>query len=226
MRLEVPSLFYAALTASRPQVFVALILVGAVMAALSGHAALAATGSRFTWIGQKTATDCGRAILASVIAGLHSVDAESAYRSIRPGPSRPDIGFSVDELIARAASLHPEHLRVEMTLVAPQGVTILGSRKKCSPHSEYYKNLAAVAEAGHPIIVRRSGAGPAHYLLIVGHAGGEFSLQDPSRRGIEKMSVTRLNALMCASDYLALVGSIPASRPGQGKSSSGTRSGE
>jgi hypothetical protein len=149
------------------------------------------------WIGQKTASDCGRAVLAS-LAARRGGDAERIYSRI-PDPADRARGYSVTEMRRIGAQIG-----VGLSLRAPSGVVIAG---ECSPSatvSAYFVGLSRSVAAGHPVVVPVSSGGAGHYLLLVAKAGDGFSVLDPAAPGLRAMSATALASAMCGFGYVAL----------------------
>jgi hypothetical protein len=66
------------------------------------------------WIKQKTETECGRAILASV-AARHGGDVETFYRRL-PAPPDPRRGYSILQLQKFGAKIE-----IHLSLIQPEG---------------------------------------------------------------------------------------------------------
>lgn len=179
-----------------PRILLSAIAVAILLAASGAPAALAAIA--IPWIGQKTATDCGRAVLAA-LAGRRSGNAEAAYRRL-PDPPDPVNGYSINDMRRFGAKVG-----VGLTLRAPGGVVIAGD---CSPRPAVAAHMAALARTvagGRPVVVPvSSGFTGGHYLILVGASGGSFTAHDPASPGLREISSDQLASRMCAYGYLAL----------------------
>jgi hypothetical protein len=168
------------------------------LAALIG-AARADTIS-ITWIGQKSATECGRAVLAS-LAARRGGDVESYYARL-PQPPDPVHGYSIADMQRFGAGIG-----LDLALLAPAGVVIAG---ECSPRpavASYFKRLAGMVATGRPIVVPvQSGPTTGHYLVLVGVAGSGFTVLDPASPGLRHITIADLAVLMCEFGYVGLVG--------------------
>jgi ABC-type bacteriocin/lantibiotic exporter with double-glycine peptidase domain len=71
------------------------------------------------WIKQKTETECGRAVLASV-AARHGGNPETFYRQL-PAPPDRRRGYSILQLQQFGAKIG-----VHLSLIQPDGITIAG----------------------------------------------------------------------------------------------------
>jgi hypothetical protein len=172
------------------------LAIGVVIAAVS-FCANSARAASVPWIAQKTASDCGRAVLAS-LAARRGGDIEKIYSRI-PDPADGFRGYSVTEMRRVGAGIG-----VGLSLRAPSGVVIAG---ECSPNpavSVYFARLSRSVASGHPVIVPVSSGGLGHYLLLVGVAGDGFSVLDPASPGLRTMSVPALASVMCGFGYVAL----------------------
>jgi hypothetical protein len=150
------------------------------------------------WIGQKAATECGRAVLAS-LAARRGGDIEAFYRRLPPPPDQAR-GYSVPEM-ERFGSL----VGVNLTVQAPAGIVIAG---ECSPRSAvtaHFSRLAGLVSAGNPVVVPvASGAGAGHYLVLVGAQSDGFTVLDPASPGLRRIATSELSAFMCDFGYVAL----------------------
>lgn len=173
-------------------------LVVAFALLLASLATAAARTIPVPWIGQKTAVECGRAVLAS-LAARKGGDPEAYYRRLPPPPDQLR-GYSVAEL--RRFGMQ---LGVKLTLHAPAGIAIAG---ECSPRpavADHLRRLERMVSAGHPIVVPVSSAFTmGHYLILVGASTGHFSVLDPAAPGVHEMAVADLTARMCDFGYIAL----------------------
>ena len=148
------------------------------------------------WIGQKTASDCGRAVLAS-LAARRGRNAEAVYRSIRD-PADVMRGYSLTEMRRLAAQLG-----IGLSPRAPAGVVNTGD---CTPRPAVAAHLARLARAvaaGRLYVVPVS-FGLGHYVILVGAGTDQFMYRDPAAPGTHSMSTAELASRMCAFGYLAL----------------------
>jgi hypothetical protein len=173
-------------------------LLGAAALLLGGGAARARTIS-VPWIAQKTASDCGRAVLAS-LAARRGGSPESYYRRL-PDPPDPVRGYSISEMRRFGA-----RVGVALSVSAPSGVVIAGDCTARPTVAAHFRRLAHAVASGRPVVVPvASGFGAGHYLVLVGAGGGAFTVMDPSSSGLREMGMDRLAALMCGFGYVALV---------------------
>jgi hypothetical protein len=170
------------------------------LALVGGGAGVAAAGAiAVPWIAQKGATECGRAVLAS-LAARRGGDVEQHYRRLPPPPDLAR-GYSIADLQRFGAKVG-----VALSLQAPKGLVIAG---ECSPRpavAAHYKRLAQLVSAGAPVVVPvtvRFGAG--HYLILVGADGGGFTALDPASPGLQRVSAAELASRMCDYGYVALL---------------------
>jgi hypothetical protein len=98
------------------------------------------------WIKQKTVTECGRAVLAS-IAARNGGDVESFYRQL-PVPSDQMRGYSIRQMQKLAAKIG-----VDLSLMQPEGITIAGECSERPGLAAYFSQLENLIDAGHPVIV-------------------------------------------------------------------------
>ena len=98
----------------------ALLLAGTL---LSLSAASAGAAITIPWIGQKSAADCGRAVLAA-LAARRGGNAEAAYAKL-PDPPDPVNGYSISDMRRFGA-----RVGVGLSLRAPGGIVIAGD---CAP---------------------------------------------------------------------------------------------
>lgn len=159
------------------------------------------------WIQQKSDSDCGRAVLASLVASKDG-DVEAAYRRIA-APADPVKGYSIAEMVSL-----PPALGIKLTLRAPPGVTKAGDCVLTPAKRAYLEKLGRDAQAGKravlPVSVTVAGG---HYVLLVGAIGDAFQILDPASPGIKSIGIAELGQLMCGSGYMALeVNEKPASR--------------
>ncbi|MBX6426717.1 MAG: hypothetical protein IRZ09_12440 [Variibacter sp.] len=174
------------------------LLVAAVVLAGAGATAFARTRP-VPWIAQKTASDCGRAVLAS-LAARRGGDVQAIYRRL-PDPPDPLRGYSINDMRRFGA-----RVGVSLSVLAPGGVVIAGD---CTPRpavAAHLRRLAGHVSSGRPVVVPvASGFGAGHYLILVGANAGAFTAMDPARPGLSEIAADRLAALMCDFGYLALV---------------------
>ena len=165
---------------------------------VAGAAPARAASARVPWIGQKNASDCGRAVLAS-LAARRGGSVESIYARI-PNPADPARGYSVGEM-RRLAS----RLGVGLSLRAPGGITIAGECSERPAVTAHFAALARTVASGRPVVVPvSSGFGAGHYLILVGAGGGQFAVHDPASPGLRSMSAGELARLTCGFGYIAL----------------------
>jgi ABC-type bacteriocin/lantibiotic exporter with double-glycine peptidase domain len=132
------------------------------------------------WIKQKTETECGRAILASV-AARHGGDVETFYRRL-PAPPDPRRGYSILQLQKFGAKIG-----IHLSLIQPEGITIAGECSERPWLASYLAKLENLVEAGHPVIIPiGDAASRGHYLVLVGVKDGNFTALDPSTPELKK----------------------------------------
>lgn len=184
----------------------ALALMGAALVFEAGGASVPALARvAVPWIGQKAATDCGRAVLAS-LAARRGGDPEEYYSRI-PEPEDMARGYSILEM-----QRHGARLGVSLALRAPSGVVITG---QCSPTqavSDYFRRLSGSVAAGRPVIVPVTTASSGHYLVLVDVSGDSFSVLDPATPGLRSMGAAELASAMCGFGYVALEAADAARR--------------
>jgi hypothetical protein len=148
------------------------------------------------WIAQKTASDCGRAVLAS-LAARRGRSIETAYRSI-PDPNDGMRGYSLTEMRRLAA-----RLGVGLSVRAPSGVVITGD---CTPRPAVTAHFARIARAvaSGRLYVMPVSFGLGHYIILVGAGADRFSYRDPASPGTHSMSTAELVGRSCAFGHLAL----------------------
>jgi len=126
------------------------------------------------WIKQKTETECGRAVLASV-AARHSGDVETFYRRL-PAPPDRRRGYSILQLQKFGA-----RIGVNLSVIQPEDITIAGECSERPWLASYFSKLENLVEAGHPVIIPiGDAASRGHYLVLVGVKDGNFTALDPS----------------------------------------------
>lgn len=168
------------------------IVLGATLAATAALAAAAVP-----WVGQKSASDCGRAVLVA-LAARRGGNPEAIYRRI-PDPADGVRGYSISEMRRLGA-----RVGVGLSTMAPAGVGIAGD---CSPRpavTAYFARLKARVAAGHPVVVPVGGFVFGHYLILVGASGDGFTYLDPASPGRNTMSAAQLGSQMCGFGYVAL----------------------
>jgi ABC-type bacteriocin/lantibiotic exporter with double-glycine peptidase domain len=150
------------------------------------------------WIKQKTETECGRAVLAS-IAARHGGDAETFYRQL-PAPPDRRRGYSIVQMQKFAAKIG-----IDLSLIQPEGITIAGECSERPALKTYFSRLEHLVETGHAVIVPIGDASSGgHYLILIGVKDGNFSALDPSTPERRKISSGELRSMMCGFGYLAL----------------------
>lgn len=165
--------------------------------------ALSATGVAgeiaLPWIRQKTETECGRAVLASV-AARHGGDVEAIYRRL-PAPPDRKRGYSILEMQKFAVEIG-----VNLLLIQPEGIVISGLCSERPAVAAYIPKLAKTVADGHPVIIPvGDAASRGHYLVLLGVAGDNFTALDPSTPQRKTVSASELRAMMCGFGYAALV---------------------
>jgi ABC-type bacteriocin/lantibiotic exporter with double-glycine peptidase domain len=151
------------------------------------------------WIGQKTASECGRAVLAS-LAARRGEDIERLYREL-PEPSDTARGYSILQMQKFGAKVG-----VNLAVVAPAGVVIAGECSETPAITTHFSRLARLVTSGNPIVVPvTSGAAGGHYLVLVGTENNNFILHNPASAGLTRISTSELASLMCNFGYVALV---------------------
>ena len=171
---------------------VLLVLAGAIASAQ-------AAGISLPWIAQKRATECGRAVLAS-LAARRGGDPEAFYTRL-PAPPDPAHGYSVADMQRFGAQVG-----IDLTLLAPRGLVIAGECSPRPPVTEHFKRLAKLVAAGQPVVVPvESGPASGHYLVLVAAENGRFTALDPATPALRQIPATQLAPLMCPFGYVALV---------------------
>jgi hypothetical protein len=187
-------LFSSRIPAARCALALIALALAIAIVGLGGDVALAAG---IQWIGQKTASDCGRAVLAS-LASRRGQDAERIYSRI-PDPADQARGYSITEMQRLGA-----RIGVGLSLRAPSGVVITGECSMSPAVSAYFARLSRSVAAGHPVVVPIASGGAGHYLLLVGTNGEGFSVLDPGSPGLRTMSSSALASATCGFGYVAL----------------------
>jgi hypothetical protein len=171
-----------------------VILAAAVATIFASGAA--AAGS-IPWFGQKTTSDCGRAVLTS-LAARRGGNPEQIYNRI-PAPADQSRGYSVPELRRAGA-----RVGVSLTVRAPSGVVIAGECKPTPAISAYFGRLARSVASGHPVVIPVTSGAAGHYLLLAAASGTSFSVLDPASPGVRTMDTSALASAMCGFGYVAL----------------------
>lgn len=173
--------------------------VAAAAACAAAPAPASAASISVPWIAQKTPSECGRAVLAS-LAARRGGNIEQHYARL---PTPPDNlrGYSVSEM-RRFAS----RVGVKLRPHSPAGIVIAGECSPRPPVTAHFERLARAVRAGTPVVVPVSiGAGAGHYLVLVGEEGGAFTALDPAAPGLRRIGVADLAARMCDYGYIALL---------------------
>lgn len=168
--------------------------------ALFGGSLLPAAAANISvpFIQQKTAIECGRAVLAS-LAARRGGNVEAQYSRLPPPPDQAR-GYSVNEMRRFGAKVG-----VSLSVMAPRGLVIAGECSSRPPVTEHYKRLAQTVAGGTPVVVPitlRFGGG--HYLILVGAQGDTFTAHDPASSGLKQYTASELAARMCDYGYVAL----------------------
>src|ERR1700730_11187549 len=151
------------------------------------------------WIGQKSKTECGRAVLAS-LAARRGGDAEAYYARL-PAPPDQAHGYSVPEMRRFGASVG-----FELAVQAPAGIVIAGECSTRPAVTAHFAKLAGLVSSGKPVVVPvASGVDAGHYLILVGAQSDGFTVHDPASPGVRRLSTTELASYMCGFGYVALV---------------------
>lgn len=150
------------------------------------------------WVLQKTPTDCGRAVLAS-LASRNGGNIEDIYRRI-PDPLDAARGYSVSEIMG----LSRTH-GMSMSLLAPKGAWTAGRCTKSIELNAYLSRISQKVAAGLPVIVPIANDQTAgHYLILVGFEDGRFTVHDPAKPELRQIVSDELADLMCHFAYLGL----------------------
>jgi len=180
--------------------FIRAALACALAVVAFGHEMPALAGNiEVPWIRQKTSSECGRAVLAS-LAARRGGDIEKHYRRLPPPPDRVR-GYSVRDMERFGV-----RVGVELTVTAPEGLVIAGECSPRPPVTAHFKRLAELVAAGAPVVVPVSiGGGLGHYYVLVGATDGGFTALDPGSPGLKRFSTPELSRRMCNYGYVALV---------------------
>jgi hypothetical protein len=111
----------------------AFLLLSMTVSLLSGRLTYADQVA-LPWIKQKTATECGRAVLASV-AARHGGDVETFYSRL-PAPPDRRRGYSILQLQKFGA-----RIGVNLSLIEPEGITIAGECSERLSLASYFSKL-------------------------------------------------------------------------------------
>jgi len=172
----------------------ALCILGLLVLARAGEA----SELSLPWIKQKTATECGRAVLAS-LAAWHGGDVEQLYRQLPP-PRDRSRGYSILEM-----QEYSSRVGVSLREIDPDGITIAGECSERPAVTAHFKSLADIVDGGHPVIVATGeAASRGHYLVLVGIGNDGFATLDPSTPGIKTIAMQRMRLMMCGFGYVAL----------------------
>lgn len=151
------------------------------------------------WMAQKSASDCGRAVLAS-LAARRGGQPEAYYRRL-PEPPDPVRGYSINDMRRFGA-----RVGVHLAVSAPAGVVIAGDCSARPAVEAHLRRLARAVAAGRPVVVPvAAGFGAGHYLVLVGADGEGFTVMDPARAGLRPMAAAQLASAMCGFGYVALI---------------------
>jgi ABC-type bacteriocin/lantibiotic exporter with double-glycine peptidase domain len=182
---------------SRMKAVRAFLLLSITVSLLSGRLTYADQVA-LPWIKQKTATECGRAVLASV-AARHGGDVETFYSRL-PAPPDRRRGYSILQLQKFGA-----RIGVNLSLIEPEGITIAGECSERLSLASYFSKLENLVAAGRPVIVPIGDASSrGHYLVLVGATDGNFIALDPSTPERKKINARELQLMMCGFGYAAL----------------------
>jgi hypothetical protein len=177
--------------------FVLMALTSGLLSALGSEEAEARV--RVPWFGQKSSSDCGRAVLAS-LAARRGGNPESYYNRL-PEPSDPR-GYSIAEMRRFGA-----RVGVSLTTTAPSGVVIAGQCGASPAVNRHMDRLQRVVRGGRPAVVPVSGFGfsSGHYLILVGADANGFSVLDPRSPGVRTYGKAELANWMCSYGFVALL---------------------
>lgn len=154
---------------------------------------------RVPWMAQKTTSDCGRAVLAS-LAARRGGSPEAYYQRLPEPPDRLR-GYSITDMRRFGA-----RVGVRLSVSAPGGVVIAGDCTARPAIAAHFRRLAQIVAAGRPVVVPvAAGFGAGHYLILVDARGGVFTALDPASASPRQLSMDRLAALTCGFGYVALI---------------------
>jgi ABC-type bacteriocin/lantibiotic exporter with double-glycine peptidase domain len=172
------------------------LLAGALLAS-DLRAAIAVT-INVPWIRQKTASECGRAALAS-LGARRGGNIEQLYARL-PAPASYR-GYSVADM-----QRYAPRVGVSLSVAAPSGIVIAGECSSRPPVTAHFNRLAAVVRGGTPVVVPVSAwFSPGHYYVLVGADRDGFTALDPASPGLKRFSTSQLARSMCDYGYLALI---------------------
>lgn len=172
-----------------------LLLIAAIL--LSSVAGGHAGEIVLPWIKQKTATECGRAVLAS-IAARHGGDVEKYYRELPVPPDRLR-GYSILDVKKFGANVG-----VKLSVLQPDH-NYRGRVLRTAGGDCLFLQTDGYSRAGHPVIVATGDSSSrGHYLVLVGARADKFIALDPSTPERTTMSLRSLRLMMCGFGYVAL----------------------
>ena len=156
---------------------------------------------RVPWFAQKSASDCGRAVLAS-LAARRGGKPETYYNRL-PAPTDPR-GYSIADMRRFGA-----RVGVGLSTTAPGGVVIAGNCGMTPAVTRHMARLAGAVRGGRPVVVPVGGFGfgTGHYLILIGADASGFSALDPASPGTHRYGTDQLANSMCSYGYLALIAS-------------------
>ncbi len=154
---------------------------------------------------QKYAADCGRAVLASLVAIMRGQDPKAVYRSVADAADRVN-GYSLRELQQRIAALP---FSIELAVTAPTSPAGFILMQDCTdaPHIvAFFGHLGDAINSGAPAIMPTKVSGmPAHYLLLVERRGEQFVAIDPARSVPQIIARKQLQEITCHFGHVALL---------------------
>jgi hypothetical protein len=151
------------------------------------------------WFGQKTSSDCGRAILAS-LAARRGGNPQTYYDRL-PAPTDPR-GYSIADM----RRLGPR-VGVGLSTTAPGGVVIAGNCTMTPAVTRHMARIAGAVRGGRPVVVPVGGFGfgSGHYLILIGANASGFTALDPASPGQRQYSTESLASSMCSYGFIALI---------------------
>jgi hypothetical protein len=153
---------------------------------------------RVPWFGQKTSSDCGRAILAS-LAARRGGNPQTYYDRL-PAPTDAR-GYSIADMRRLAP-----RVGVSLSTTAPGGVVITGNCTMTPAVTRHMARIASAVRGGRPVVVPVGGGfGAGHYLILIGASASGFSALDPSSPGTRQYSTESLASSMCSYGFIALM---------------------
>jgi len=179
------------------------MIVALTVEAHAGNAALI----DLPWIAQKSSTECGRAVLAS-LGARYRQDVERAYqhlKEVKPG----HLGYNMDELEAEGQKLGLHLKDTPPTQSNPKALCSINPRTE-----QYFNNLANHISSGRPVVIVISlASGAAHYVILTGFQSDYFIVHDPLSPDRTFINRADLAIAMCRSGYRAwVVYYLPQSR--------------